>query len=156
MTRTKEIMSHNLVTINASATMSEAYKLMHAHNFRHLAVVDDRDKIVGILSDRDIQRAMNVKKVNSFQQAISIDETKIVEDFMNWPVYTVTETTSVEKVVEEILAQKVSAFLVSDSAGKTKGIVTTDDLLTFLLTLVKKDNDVKFKPIAHYFLQGAF
>lgn len=156
MTKAKEIMTSDLITINASASMAEAYKIMRVHNFRHLPVIDDRQKIVGILSDRDIQRSMEVKKINAFQQAVSINETRKVEDFMNWPVFTVSETTSIEKVIEEMLAQKVSAFVVSDLMGRNKGIVTSDDLLTFLLTLIRKDNDVKYRPVAEYFLKSAF
>ena len=156
MTKTKDIMSKHLITINALDTMARACELMHSHNIRHLPVIDDREKIVGILSDRDVQRAMDVQKINNFQQSLSMNADRKVEDFMSWPVYMVSESTSIEKVVEEMLAQKVSAFVVSDSLGRSRGIVTSDDLLSFLLTLIRKDKDIKLKPIAHYFLQGAF
>jgi acetoin utilization protein AcuB len=131
--------------------MNSAYAIMKEKGIRHLPVLDERNSIVGILSDRDIQRAMDVKKVNGFQQLISISETKIVEDYMSWPVYLVSETTLVTRVAEELLDKKVSAFIVQDNLGRMKGIVTTDDLLKHFLENSKESDNIHIKNIVQYF-----
>ncbi len=129
MINTKNVMTTALHTIRAGKTMKEAYALMVEHKIRHLPVMNEQNFVVGMLSDRDMQLAMTAKKETAFHKSISLDETLIVDDFMSWPVYVVAENTSIRRVAEEMLAQKVSAFLIEDTKGKLKGIITTDDLL---------------------------
>ncbi len=151
MKQTKEFMTSDILTIRASDSMAEAYRIMHAKGVRHLPVIDERNKIVGILSDRDIQRAMTVKKISNFQQEVQIDASVPVEDFMSWPVYCVAESTPILRVAEEMLAQKVSAFLVEDITGKIKGIITTDDLLKLIIEITRSENEGAMRAISHYF-----
>ncbi|MGE3608636.1 MAG: CBS domain-containing protein [Bacteriovoracaceae bacterium] len=145
MNLTKDVMSSKVICIKAEDSMVNAYKIMHEKGIRHLPVLDDRHSVVGILSDRDIQRAMSTKKINNFQQEVQLDGSLKVEDFMSWPVYAVSETTTVKKVAEEMLDQKVSAFLVEDTLGHLKGIVTTDDLLRLLIEDDENDFQKKVK-----------
>lgn len=53
---------------------------------------------------------------------------KILWDYLSWPVYLVSETTSVTRVAVEMLDKKVSGVIVQDNLGRMKGIVTTDDI----------------------------
>lgn len=147
----KEIMTKNLITIEASDSMVSAWKKMNDHHIRHLPVLDERKMVVGILSDRDVQRAMQVTRKNQFEQEIRLDANYVVEDFMSWPVYVVHESTSVRKIAEEMLAQKVSAFIVEDSTGRLKGIITTDDLIKLFLTEPMAVSDTALKGLVNYF-----
>lgn len=151
MSSTKDIMTPKPITIQATESMTIAYKMMHAKSIRHLPVVDERNAVVGILSDRDVQRAMQVKKINNFQQEIHLDANMVVEDFMSWPVYVVSETTSIQRVAEEMLTQKVSAFIVEDNSGRMKGIITTDDLIKLFLAELGQRTDIGIKALSHYF-----
>jgi CBS domain-containing protein len=151
MKQTKEFMTTNLLTIKANDSLADAYRLMHTKGIRHLPVTDDRNKIVGILSERDIQRAMTVKKISNFQQELHIDKSVPVEEFMSWPVYCVAESTPILRVAEEMLSQKVSAFLVEDNPGRIKGIITTDDLLKLLIGFIRSDKEDALKAISNYF-----
>jgi acetoin utilization protein AcuB len=151
MKSSDDIMTENLVTIKAESPITMALELMNSKSIRHLPVVDDRNKIVGILSDRDVQRAMSVKKINQFQQQIHLDAEILVEDFMSWPVYSVNETTPIVRVAEEMLSQKVSSFLVEDNAGKIKGIITTDDMLKVLIMEAQDEKQDVMKSLSYYF-----
>ena len=152
--KSKDVMSGNVITINASETMVNAYKRMHERSIRHLPVVDERGAVVGILSDRDIQLALNVRKVEDFQ-TISMDSNLIVEDFMSWPVYVVSEETSLRRVAEEMLAQKVSAFIVQDNVVHMKVIVTTDDLIKLFLIDTPFRPETTLKSLTRHFFTPA-
>lgn len=154
MSITKDIMTLKPISIKATDSLTTAYKIMHSKSIRHLPVVDDRNSVVGILSDRDIQRAMQVRKINNLQQEIHLDASLVVEDFMSWPVYVVSETTTVKRVAEEMLSQKVSAFLVEDTMGRMKGIITTDDILKLFVAELDKQSGVGIKAISHYFMDA--
>ncbi|PVU76137.1 histidine kinase [Sulfolobus sp. SCGC AB-777_G06] len=43
-----------LITIREDEPLSSAARLMHQYNIRHLVVVDGKDKVVGVISIRDI------------------------------------------------------------------------------------------------------
>lgn len=53
-----QIMSQNPVTIDADADISEAVALMSSRGIRHLVVVNKEGKIVGVISIRDVVKAV--------------------------------------------------------------------------------------------------
>ncbi len=155
MMKSKDVMTSKVITINAKDTVARAYVIMKRQNIRHLPVVNDDKSVVGILSDRDVQLAMNVQKISHIQQSISLDEDTLVEDFMTWPVYVMSEETSLKKVAEEMLAQKVSAFIVQDDEGQMKGIITTDDLIKLFLVDRPVRPEATLKSLTrHFFTAG--
>lgn len=151
MTLTKAVMSSKLTTLNASNSLVEAFHLMSTKHIRHLPVTDGNGHIVGILSDRDIQRAMSVKRLSAFEQSATLDPALRVEDFMSWPVYVVGEATTLKKAAQEMLAQKVSALLVQNDAGHISGIVTTDDFLKLYAMDRSKEADIALGALTQYF-----
>lgn len=55
----EEIMTASLITIRQDAPISGALSLMRLNNIRHLPVVDEYGKLCGIISIRDIARALD-------------------------------------------------------------------------------------------------
>lgn len=53
-----EVMTPNVHCVNISETIFECMDIMNSKNFRHLPVVDDDGKVVGVLSIRDIVNAL--------------------------------------------------------------------------------------------------
>lgn len=118
--------------------MLEVSQIMTNRNLKHL-VVQENGKLVGILSDRDLWKSIRSDLVDSQHMELSLNSTQKVHDYMNWPVYVVSESTSVQKVIEEFLAQRVSAFVVENKKGEMKGIITIDDILEYFLGLIQDD-----------------
>ncbi len=125
----EENMSKNLVTIRWDAPVSDASELLEERGFRHLPVVDDLGVVVGILSDRDVSRAMNPGKPGFLTGAS-------VSDFMSWPVLTVDQNLSLREAAQGMIDEKISAFLVTDEKKSVIGIVTSEDLLKTLVKLL--------------------
>jgi predicted transcriptional regulator len=55
--KVEKIMTKNLITIEANKDVSEAVILMLNKNVRHLVVKDKDNKIIGVISVRDLMRA---------------------------------------------------------------------------------------------------
>jgi CBS domain-containing protein len=55
--RIEEIMSKPLITIEANATLGEAAEIMIKRKIRRL-LVKQNEKIIGIITQRDLQRLM--------------------------------------------------------------------------------------------------
>jgi CBS domain-containing protein len=68
--RAKDIMSSPLITIDASAPIEEAAKLMAQRHIKKLAVVEG-DKVVGVLSTSDIVRA-NPTQLSILQELLRV------------------------------------------------------------------------------------
>lgn len=137
----KKIMTERLKTIGPEETMHAAHSIMKQLSIRHLPVVDKEGKFIGILSDRDIHRAMTVIKSGSGKEN-HIQSHKKVADFMTTPVHRVKESDLIEKVTRDMLELKVSCFLVEAESGQNiSGIVTTDDLLFYLLEILGENKN---------------
>jgi acetoin utilization protein AcuB len=135
----KDILIPGLKTISIEASMSEAQVILKQHNFRHLPVIDNGN-LVGILSDRDIQRAMTVIISGEQKHTAVIQKHKKVSEYMSSPVHKMKDTELVSKLVREMVNLKVSCMIIENYLGKDVGIMTNEDLLILLLDLLEKKN----------------
>jgi acetoin utilization protein AcuB len=133
-TEAKSVMSDGLVKVESTSGLASAFQLMRSHRIRHLPVVDSNGWIIGILSDRDVNRAMLPEPSADVPRgAVEFNPAHRVGDFMSWPVWAVPDHAPVGFVAQQMLEQKISAVLIRGSSGRVKGIVTTDDLLRLLV-----------------------
>src|SRR5687767_13929897 len=100
-----ENMSAKLVTINFNENIETAYLRMQKRRLRHLPVCDDTGEVVGMLSDRDVQRAMisEVKREwanSAASESIAFDPHSRVRDYMSWPIMTVERNSDLKLVIE--------------------------------------------------------
>lgn len=143
-------MSTELVTIASDERMETAYKRMKKLNLRHLPVLDHQGTVIGMLSDRDVQRSMisQITREDSghrshyfTNETIEFDPKAIVRDYMSWPVFYMNQDSDLQLVAQRMLKERISSVLVEDQ-GKTVGIITTDDLLKLLVTLLGQPQPV--------------
>lgn len=132
--KTKDSMTRSLISVRWDAPVREARDLMLERGIRHLPVEGDGEALAGILSDRDVKRAMDPTCPRFKPGAIAAD-------FMTWPVITVDEGTPLVKAIERMLSEKISALVVTrekeGDAGRNGerervGIITTEDMLHVL------------------------
>jgi acetoin utilization protein AcuB len=124
-----DTMTCDLVKATLNENLESAYLKMKNNKIRHLPVVDDTNKIVGIISDRDVYRGMQIENGD-------FDPADKVKDFMSWPIKAVTHDTDLRVVIRRMVKEKISAFLVTYE-GRVTGIVTSEDLLKLLFELLE-------------------
>jgi len=151
----KEDMSKNLITIGWDESMSTAYSRMKLMKVRHLPVQNESGDMIGILSERDVQRSMISKIENESghlmgDEVIRFDPSSRVRNYMSWPAEVVDQKTDLRLVAERMMSEKISSFLVSEE-GKVVGIVTTDDLLRVLVELLSDSNMPLLWTLNHVF-----
>ena len=127
------IMSTKIITLKKDDELETAELLFKRHKIRHIPVVKD-ETILGMLSYTDLLRI-------SFADAVDETETEIealvynmftIEQVMAKNVITVSSDASI-KDVAMILAQKEFHALPVVDDGRLVGIVTTTDLINYLL-----------------------
>lgn len=129
------IMTKNVITLSKSDDLMTAEKLFKENKIRHIPVVEDK-KIIGMLSYTDLLRI-------SFADAIDDDEEHVdavvynmftIEQVMAKQLVSVPVDATVREVAEILSKREFHALPVVDN-GELKGIVTTTDLVDYLLGL---------------------
>jgi CBS domain-containing protein len=59
----EDIMTRDPVTVRITEEPSTVTKIMLGHGFRHMPVVDENEKLVGIVSLRDLLKPRNIESV---------------------------------------------------------------------------------------------
>lgn len=139
----KDSMTRKLVTIPQMSSLEAARSLMDSHEIHHLVVTDAEGDIVGLISDRDLQRALKstLRRMGDLQvEDIEFDPQAMVKDYMTWPVMAVDIGESLKSIVNAMLKEKVSVFVV-ERRGVAVGIVTTHDMLKVLAKMLEDDAD---------------
>lgn len=110
-----------LQTTTPESTLTEAAKTMKTANWGVLPVVNEKQEVIGVITDRDICLAL---------AAGTTAATKKVKEVMTTTVTTVTINDTVEAVLRVMREGKVSRVPVLDSTRKLKGIVSFHTLVT--------------------------
>jgi acetoin utilization protein AcuB len=129
-----DLMSRKLITISPDDSVDRVIKLLRYRGVRHLLVLQDGD-LVGIVSDRDIKRALDVgrgrkKKVMSLGGLFFLLEPIYVHEIMSRDVLTVEANATARRAASVMVAEKIGALPVVDD-GKLVGIITETDLLRY-------------------------
>jgi len=121
-------------TIDAALRLGQARERMFQLDVRHLPVVRD-DRLVGILSDRDIAVAEAVRAKGG-----GMDEL-LVEDAMTPHPFTCSADAHLHAVAKEMAACKYGCAIVLDTAHPTHviGVFTTTDALCALAVLAPQE-----------------
>jgi acetoin utilization protein AcuB len=131
-TEVADVMTAKVVTLSPHHSFNEVVNLMNERNFRHCVVVDNNRRIVGVISDRDIMRAL-ARNPNS--------RSKELGQIMTRNPIAVKRDTPIIDAVSKMRAKRINCLPVVEDDGTVCGIVTSTDLLKSyqqLLELVQK------------------
>ena len=124
-----DIMTRHLVTAHHDHTFTELCRLLFEVKVHHLPVVDDQQRLLGIISANDALRAFsyNLSDLTGMDEA-AINRKIKVEDLMTTLPFTVQPDTPVEQVMA-IFAQHSFQSLPVVEAGRLVGIITVRGLI---------------------------
>jgi acetoin utilization protein AcuB len=122
-------MMRNPVSVDENDSMKKAMDRLKERDIRHLPVLKDGDKLVGILTERDIKQAspspataLEIREIYYL-----LDKVKIKQIMTRRP-YTISSTAPVEEAALIMREKKIGCLPVVDS-GKLVGILTETDIL---------------------------
>jgi CBS domain-containing protein len=131
-----DIMTKKIIALNRKDDLETAEMLFKKHKIRHIPVVHE-DSIIGMLSYTDLLRI-------SFADAFNEDEDEVdtvvynmftIEQVMAKKIVSVHSETTIKEVGELLSKNEFHALPVVDN-GKLVGIVTTTDLIRYLVKLI--------------------
>jgi len=133
----REKIQKNPVTIGPEASFYEARNLIHEKGIRHLPVVDKKNSLVGIVTDRDIREAapsdatlLSVQELNYLLGKLK------VSSFMTpkAKLITITPDTLIEEAVQLMHDNKIGCLPIVEGK-KLYGIFTETDALDHLVDI---------------------
>ncbi len=130
--RVAELMTTKVFTVEPHDLIDRVFFLIHYEKIRHLPVVE-KGKLVGIVSDRDLYKALGPKS-NSKAVEANLDNTQLhivsqkVVHIMHRGVYTVTPDTMASEAASMMAEHRIGALPVLDK-DKLVGILSATDIL---------------------------
>ena len=129
-------MTRKVVTVDQEASIFDAHELMAKNKIRHLPIVDQKQHLIGIVTDRDIRSALP----NRCFELSPAEEEKIaaikVKDIMTKDPITISPTYTIQDALLMIQNAKVGALPVVDEDKRLKGIISVRDLLRAFINVL--------------------
>jgi len=146
--RVEDLMTSKVFTVEQNDLIDRVFFLIHYEKVRHLPVVE-KGKVIGIVSDRDMYKAMGPKSNSSAIEAASGSGSaelhvipKKVQNIMRRGVLTVHPDTYASEAAAMMADNKVGALPVVDKeTNKLVGIISSTDILRVFSKLVKASEE---------------
>ena len=129
------IMSTDLVTIPPTETLETARALMRDHGIHHLPVVDEDDRLVGLVTLTNVLAATDsiLRDDDNRMHAREIN----IRDVMVTDVATVDERASMRQAALFLEKHQIGCLPVV-TAGKLQGIITDTDFVGVAINLLEQ------------------
>ena len=150
-TSVKEIMNTSVVSITKETPLKEVVRLLENHPFSGLPVVDEQERVIGIISEKDILkhtrwimgRPFNLEKVLQDYEATTVEDQRGLEmielvastnagTLMTDDVITVNQEAPIMEAVKMINQNNINRLPVVDNQQKLVGIVTRANLIVIM------------------------
>lgn len=127
-----KIMTSNPQTVHLASKVTEVAKLMNEGHFHHVPVVDG-DKLIGMISAHDLARASYEWGSDSKMTEAVLDHTRTIESIMSPGPVSVKPSTTIREATEILTKGWFHALPVVDEDQNLQGVITTTDVLNYLL-----------------------
>ena len=143
--RVEDLMTSKVFTVEQHDMIDRVFFLLHYEKVRHLPVVE-KGKVIGIVSDRDLYKALGPKSnSNSIETAEGTTALHVipqkVQHIMRRGVLTVNPDTYASEAATIMAENKVGALPVVDKNGKLAGIVSATDILRVFAKIEKASEE---------------
>lgn len=136
-----DIMSRRIVTVRPDMTLCDAAHLMIGQRISGMPVVDDGEKLVGLVTEADFLRALGIPSHHPSQsvwhtlEALFAHDTALKEECSPVSEIMVTDVVcaipewSVVEVIDAMKRYRVKRLIVCDAPKHVCGMVTRSDLV---------------------------
>ena len=129
--KVQELMTQGVTTIENTMTCHDAVERMMRRGVRHLAVVDKRGGLCGMVTDRDLRHRLFEPEVLTQVGTVSVEtllKATPVAHVMSTPPITIEAYEPLDKATRLMLERKIGSLPVLDH-GRLVGMLTETDVL---------------------------
>jgi acetoin utilization protein AcuB len=134
----KDYMTRHPIMIEPSRRVVEVQKLMATNNIRHLPVVGDGKRLIGLVTRQRLAiRPDQVERMDVWELTHYLSELKVAKVMISGPdLHTIHPDATLEEAADVMIANKISGVPVVEHGGIVVGIITETDLLIELRNLL--------------------
>ena len=148
-----QVMTSPVRTIHPDASLATAAHVLVEHRISGLPVVDEQERLIGLVTEADFLRAMGLPSHHPhhslwqtletlFQHQDRVREPEgVVADLMMADVVTVGPDQTLNEVLDVMKKYRIKRVLVCDDARHVLGIVTRSDLVRVFFDRFRKPAD---------------
>ena len=118
-----DYMATRMITMGWKESVLDAAKRMIERKISSIAIMNDENRIIGIITERDV-----VKIVANGVPAGGITASSL----MSYPVVSIEKGSSIEDAARVMAKKKLRHLLVEDAGKAIMGIITVTDLARYL------------------------
>ncbi len=135
----KDIMTPDPVTLNIDESFCRVAQIFQEKDIRHLPVVNSQGLILGVISQRDLNRITSPQRGPNGDYLYDPAElTKyILKQHVIQKVFTLSPEDTLETAVELMARHKLGCVPVVDPDGRVVGITTVTDMMKLFLEFLR-------------------
>lgn len=115
-----EIMSQQVITLAASASVADAWQLFQRYGFHHIPIVNEDQVVLAMLSDRDILQGPGGQKNLNLENVMS---------FATQQVFCFSADTDIRQATRILYEYDLGALPIISDENKLIGIVSRTDII---------------------------
>ena len=126
-------MSKNVITVHIDDRLLRVKELFEQNSFHHLMVINDKNEMAAVISDRDYTKAIhpNIDKPSATVKDLATLNKRVHQIVKREPVV-ITEHASLKTVIQIFYENKISCLPVVDSNKRPIGVISWRDILKWL------------------------
>lgn len=139
MIKVEDMMTRNPHTLLRTHTLADARHMMEALDIRHIPIVDANNKLLGIITHRDVLAAQESSLYNQDAEISYTEETPLYK-VMHTGVMSVAPQAGLKESAIYMQKHKVGCLPVV-AKGELVGIITDSDFVTIAINLLELQED---------------
>ncbi|MFZ3046654.1 MAG: CBS and ACT domain-containing protein [Desulfatirhabdiaceae bacterium] len=135
------VMHTNLVTVSPETSLVDAMDLIKEKKIAHLLVVDKNNKLIGLVTDRDLKQNWASPATTLSAHELNYLLTRVtLSMIMMRKIVTVTPQTTIERAALMMQENRIGGLPVMEG-DQLVGIITTTDVMGVLLQAIGIDKE---------------
>jgi len=143
ISKVSNFMTQKVLTAHPNDGIRHTFFRMREDNVRHFPVLDDNNRLVGIISDRDLRRPEWVDEAPDLSHIYNLDNDLTVKDLMSKNLVVAHTYESLHKVTKLLIEHRYGALPVLNKEDELVGILSATDLLQALEILLSEQKQRK-------------
>ncbi len=146
-----QIMTKDVISVQLDTTLEEVVKILAEKKISGLPVVDNENKLVGVITETDIVEHANslhvipliassswisphteISQIATYKRGFELLSNTKVEGVMSKKVFTAKANTSGLEIATLMKKKRVNHIPIVDDEGKLIGIVARSDIVNYL------------------------
>ncbi|MHB8909530.1 MAG: CBS domain-containing protein [Syntrophales bacterium] len=137
----RDVMTVNVVKVRADADISEVTNLLSEHRISGMPVVDEDDRVIGVITEADVLSMAGMRKEHSFRDVIrhllgepfpGKRQSRSLREAMSSPAITTGPDADIREVAQILDERRIKRLPVVDGEGKLIGVISRADIVRII------------------------